>query len=122
MDISKEVMDLPGNVTASVFKIEPQRQLTFEQKKQTDPLVRPETETETYVYEHMASTSVHSLPKKTWGRTIEIWDPRNDKDKEKKAQFAEAQRELKKKIGDKQKRQNISRIAEIQQSTQLRLT
>lgn len=33
MDISKEVMDLPGNVTASVFKIEPQQQLVFEQKK-----------------------------------------------------------------------------------------
>ena len=64
-------------------------------------MVKPETEADTYVYEHMAKTSVRSIPKETWGRTIEIWDPRNDKDKEKKAKFMEDQKELRKRIGNK---------------------
>lgn len=51
----------------------------------------------------MAETSVKSIPKKTWARTIEIWDPRNDKDKEKKAKFIEDQKVLRKKIGNRQK-------------------
>lgn len=76
--------------------------------------MKPETETDTYVYEHMASTSVRSLPKKTWARTIEIWDPRNDKDKGRKEKFLEDQKELKKRIGSKQKQQNIDYIAELQ--------